>query len=136
MPSSALTVTQLNRYIKSLLEGDRKLHDVLIRGEIHSFHRHFKTGHLFFSLKDGGSSLKVVMFRSAAAQLQFDPQDGMQVIEGEVPMSEMGDFATVLRSTTQGRGSFTLKFERYELLPSQLEAAVIEEAKKMNEEEA
>ena len=59
-------------------------------------------------------------------------EDGMQVIEGEVPMSEMGDFATVLRSTTQGRGSFTLKFERYELLPSQLEAAVIEEAKKMN----
>ena len=63
-------------------------------------------------------------------------EEGMQVIEGEVPMSEMGDFATVLRSTTQGRGSFTLKFERYELLPSQLEAAVIEEAKKMNEEEA
>ena len=63
-------------------------------------------------------------------------EDGMQVIEGEVPMSEMGDFATVLRSTTQGRGSFTLKFERYELLPSQLEAAVIEEAKKMSEEEA
>lgn len=63
-------------------------------------------------------------------------EEGMQVIEGEVPMSEMGDFSTVLRSTTQGRGSFTLKFERYELLPSQLEAAVIEEAKKMNEEEA
>lgn len=51
-------------------------------------------------------------------------EDGMQVIEGEVPMSEMGDFATVLRSTTQGRGSFTLKFERYELLPSQLEAEI------------
>ena len=63
-------------------------------------------------------------------------EEGMQVIEGEVPMSEMGDFSTVLRSTTQGRGSFTLKFERYELLPSQLEAAVIEEAKKMSEEEA
>ena len=63
-------------------------------------------------------------------------EDGMQVIEGEVPMSEMGDFATVLRSTTQGRGSFTRKFERYELLPSQLEASVIEEAKKMNDEEA
>ena len=89
MPSSALTVTQLNRYIKSLLEGDRKLHDVLIRGEIHSFHRHFKTGHLFFSLKDGGSSLKVVMFRSAAAQLQFDPQDGMQVIvRGDIAVFE------------------------------------------------
>ena len=61
--------------------------------------------------------------------------DGLQMIEGEVPMSEMGDFATVLRSTTQGRGYFTLTFERYELLPPQLEAAVIEEAKKMNEED-
>lgn len=61
--------------------------------------------------------------------------DGLQMIEGEVPMSEMGDFSTVLRSTTQGRGNFTLKFERYELLPGQLESAVIEEAKKMMEEE-
>ncbi len=62
--------------------------------------------------------------------------DGLQMIEGEVPMSEMGDFSTVLRSTTQGRGNFTLTFERYELLPSQLESAVIEEAKKMMEEES
>lgn len=62
--------------------------------------------------------------------------DGLQMIEGEVPMSEMGDFSTVLRSTTQGRGNFTLKFERYELLPGQLESAVIEEAKKMMEEES
>lgn len=61
--------------------------------------------------------------------------DGLQQIEGEVPMSEMSDFATMLRSTTQGRGSFALTFERYELLPSQLEAAVIEDAKAMNEEE-
>lgn len=61
--------------------------------------------------------------------------DGLQMIEGEVPMSEMGDFSTVLRSTTQGRGNFTLTFERYELLPGQLESAVIEEAKKMMEEE-
>lgn len=61
--------------------------------------------------------------------------DGLQMIEGEVPMSEMGDFSTVLRSTSQGRGNFTLTFERYELLPNQLEAAVIEEAKKMAEEE-
>ncbi len=62
-------------------------------------------------------------------------EDGLQMIEGEVPMSEMGDFSTVLRSTTQGRGNFTLTFERYELLPGQLESAVVEEARKMMEEE-
>jgi len=61
--------------------------------------------------------------------------DGLQEIEGEAPMSEMHDFTTVLRSMTQGRGSFTFRFERYEPLPQQLEDAVKEEAKKMMEEE-
>ncbi len=55
-------------------------------------------------------------------------------IEAEVPMAEMHDFTTILRSMTQGRGSFQLKFERYEQLPNQLEAAVIEDAKHMREE--
>ena len=50
-------------------------------------------------------------------------------------MSEMADFTTVLRSMTQGRGSFILKFERYEQLPSNLEAQVIEEAKALDEAE-
>ena len=61
--------------------------------------------------------------------------NGLQEVEGEAPMSEMHDFTTFLRSTTQGRGSFILKFERYEQLPAQLEEAVKEEAKKMNEED-
>lgn len=61
-------------------------------------------------------------------------ENGMQEIEGEVPMSEMSDFATMLRSTSQGRGNFKLTFERYELLPSNLEEQVIAEAKLMNEE--
>lgn len=62
-------------------------------------------------------------------------EDGLQMIEGEVPMSEMGDFSTVLRSMTQGRGWFTFEFERYELLPSQYEAEVIESAKAFAEAE-
>ncbi|MEM1484811.1 elongation factor G [Oscillospiraceae bacterium PP1C4] len=62
-------------------------------------------------------------------------EDGLQMIEGEVPMNEMGDFATVLRSTSQGRGYFTFVFERYELLPPNMEAAVIEEAKALAEAE-
>ncbi len=61
--------------------------------------------------------------------------DGLQEIEGEVPMSEMHDFTTFVRSATQGRGSFELKFERYEQLPSMLEDAVKEDAKKMLDEE-
>ncbi len=56
--------------------------------------------------------------------------DGMQLIEAEVPMSEMHDFTTFIRSLTRGQGSFTFNFVRYEQLPSQLEGKVIEEAKK------
>ena len=62
-------------------------------------------------------------------------QDGLQEIEGEVPMSEMADFTTSLRAITQGEGSFILTFERYEPLPQHLEAKVIEDAKRMREEE-
>ena len=62
-------------------------------------------------------------------------EDGQQMVEAEVPVSEMSDFTTVLRSMTQGRGSFSLTFARYEQLPAQLEAAVIEEAKHLREEE-
>ena len=54
---------------------------------------------------------------------------GMTVIEAEVPMSETGDFTTVLRSVTQGRGSFELDFERYEQLPTMLEEKVISDNK-------
>lgn len=61
--------------------------------------------------------------------------DGLQEIEADVPMSEMSDFATAIRSMTQGRGYFTLEFARYEQLPSNLEAKVIEEAKKFASEE-
>ena len=62
-------------------------------------------------------------------------EDGLQEIEAEVPMSEMFDFATSLRSITQGRGSFTLTFARYEQLPKEKEAEVIADAKSMMEEE-
>jgi len=62
-------------------------------------------------------------------------ENGLQEVEGEAPMSEMHDFTTFLRSTTQGRGSFVFTFERYEQLPANLEDAVKEEAKKMNEED-
>jgi len=60
--------------------------------------------------------------------------DGMQVIEAEVPMGEMGNYALDLRSMTQGRGSFTLKFVRYEEAPPNVQQKIIEEAKALSEE--
>ena len=61
--------------------------------------------------------------------LGMNPAEDGQEIEAEVPMAEMGDFATVLRSITQGRGSFTVTFERYEDAPPQVAQKVIQEAK-------
>lgn len=61
--------------------------------------------------------------------------DGLQLVEAEVPMSEVTDFTTYIRSATQGRGKFSLDFLRYDPLPAQLEAKVIEDAKELREKE-
>lgn len=61
--------------------------------------------------------------------------DGMQVVEAEVPMGEMSSYAIDLRSMTQGRGSFTLRFERYEEAPAAAQAKIIEDAKAMADAE-
>ena len=56
-------------------------------------------------------------------------EDGMQIVEAEVPMAEMADFSVYMRQVTQGRGSFSFEFERYEDAPTQVANKVIEEAK-------
>jgi len=61
--------------------------------------------------------------------------DGLQVIEAEVPMGEMSSYAIDLRSMTQGRGSFTIRFERYEEAPGPIQAKIIDEAKSLKEAE-
>ncbi len=61
--------------------------------------------------------------------------DGNQVVEAEVPMGEMGSYAIDLRSMTQGRGSFTFKFVRYDEAPAIVQQKIIEEAKALQEEE-
>ena len=61
--------------------------------------------------------------------------DGLQVVEAEVPFGEMSSYAIDLRSMTQGRGSYTLEFVRYEEVPQMNQAKIIEEAKKDAEEE-
>lgn len=84
-----LSVSQLNFYIKSIIDADRKLFDLYVSGEISNFTRHFKTGHLYFTLKDESSSLKAVMFSRAAERLRFMPENGMKVtVRGRVSVFE------------------------------------------------
>lgn len=75
-----VTVSQVNRVVGMLIKGDKRLADVAVRGEISNFTRHYKTGHLYFTLKDEQTQLKAVMFAGNAAHLKFDPDNGDKVV--------------------------------------------------------
>ncbi len=79
MQRQSLTVTELNEYIKMLIDGNDILSGVLVKGEISNFTNH-RTGHFYFSLKDEGSLIRCVMFRGNASRLKFLPEDGMKVV--------------------------------------------------------
>ena len=73
-----LTVSQVNDYIKTVIDNDKVLSSVNIRGEISNFTNH-RTGHLYFSLKDDNSLIRAVMFKSSADILKFQPENGMKI---------------------------------------------------------
>jgi len=76
-----ISVTQLNRYVASILDADKNLRSLHVTGEISSFKR-YHTGHLYFNLKDKNSSIACVMFHGRTGQLNFEPRDGMKVVVG------------------------------------------------------
>lgn len=73
------TVTQVNGYIKNLLDRDGLLSGVFVRGEISNY-KSYPSGHHYFSMKDEGGALRCVMFRREASRLRFRPENGMKVI--------------------------------------------------------
>ena len=87
--STVLTVSQLNKYVKSILESDGKLKYIYLKGEISNLTIHY-TGHIYFSLKDENQcTIKAVMFANKASFLKFTPQSGMKVIlRGSVTLYE------------------------------------------------
>lgn len=112
--TQALTVTDVNRYIKSLLTADDVLSAVTIRGEISNFKAH-ASGHLYFTLKDEGAEIAAVMFRGDASRMQFRPADGMRVVVwGSVDVYEKsGRYQVYVRSMrADGLGAMMLAYER------------------------
>lgn len=84
-----LSVSQLNRYIKMNFDADENLANIFISGEISNFTNHYRTGHLYFTLKDDSAAVRAVMFNSSAKRLKFMPEDGMKVIaRGRVSVYE------------------------------------------------
>lgn len=84
-----LTVTQLNTYLKAALDADERLRGLFVSGEISNFTRHFSSGHLYFTLKEGSCTIKCVMFSFEAKKLKFQPENGAAVVvRGRVALYE------------------------------------------------
>lgn len=79
MVQQILTITQINEYIRELMDRDHLLCGIAVKGEISNY-KVYPSGHHYFTLKDEGSALKCVMFRSSAVRLRFRPENGMKVI--------------------------------------------------------
>lgn len=78
--AEVITVSALNRYVKTLLDANDILFDLALRGEIANFVQNARSGHCYFTLRDEASSVKAVMFRTDARRLAFRPEEGMRVV--------------------------------------------------------
>lgn len=108
------SVSQINGYLKELIDGDRSLASVYIRGEISNY-KAYPSGHHYFSLKDEGGSIRCVMFRREAEQLRFRPQNGMNVIAfGRISVFVRdGQYQLYCaKLTSDGVGDLRLAFEQ------------------------
>lgn len=131
MNTPLLTVTQLNTYVRSVLDSDRNLNNVFVCGEISNFTNHYRTGHYYMTLKDSGASIRAVMFRTANMRLRFMPENGMSVVaRGMVSVYERdGQYQLYIDDMQpDGIGALSIAFEQ---LKSKLAAeGLFDEARK------
>ena len=110
-----LTVTQLNSYARSVVEQDSNLNNVFVVGEISNFVDHYRSGHLYMSIKDSQSVISAVMFAGNASRLKFRPENGMSVIiRGRVSIYERDGKYQLYIDDMQpdGIGALSLAFEQ------------------------
>ena len=116
----AITVTDLNKYIKNKIADDEYLNNILVKGEISNFKNHY-TGHMYFTLKDENSLIKCIMFKTYAQKLNFMPKDGMKVIVlGGVSVFERDGVYQIYVKAMQESGLGDL-FTKYQELKNKLE---------------
>ena len=116
----AITVTDLNQYIKEKFTEDEYLNNILVKGEISNFKNHY-TGHMYFTLKDDKSLIKCVMFKTYAEKLNFIPKDGMKVfILGGVSVFERDGVYQIYVKAMQEDGQGDL-YTKYQELKNRLE---------------
>ncbi len=115
------TVSQLNKYIKQMMDGAPILNNIWIKGEISNCKRHF-SGHMYLTLKDDGGVLKAVMFKGALGKLSFEPENGMKVLaRGKIGVYERdGAYQLYIEEMViDGVGELYIAYEK---LKKQLEA--------------
>ena len=116
----AISVTDLNKYIKNKIADDEYLSNILIKGELSNFKHHY-TGHLYFTLKDENSLIKCIMFKSYAQKLNFEPKDGMKVyILGSVSVFERDGVYQIYAKVMEEDGLGDL-YTKYQKLKEELE---------------
>ena len=116
----AISVSELNKYIKYKIDDDEYLNNVLIKGEISNFKNHY-TGHMYFTLKDEKSLIKCIMFKSYAQKLNFMPKDGMKaMVFGTVSVFERDGVYQIYVKAMEEDGLGDL-YTKYQKLKEKLE---------------
>ena len=122
MKTNTLTVSQVNTYLKGLIEDDVLMSSVWVKGEISNF-KHHSSGHMYMTLKDSGGTLKAVMFKGSTFRLKFMPEDGMMVLaHGRISVYEQGGQYQLYIDAMEPDGVGAL-YIAYEQLKNKLEFA-------------
>ncbi|HRT82922.1 MAG TPA: exodeoxyribonuclease VII large subunit, partial [Oscillospiraceae bacterium] len=112
---TVLSVSQLNTYVKSIIEADQNLKNVIVSGEISNFTDHYRTGHFYFTLKDDKAAVRAVMFSHSNRYLRFKPENGLKVIvRAKVSLYERdGQYQLYVEDMQpDGLGALNLAFEQ------------------------